>query len=566
MPCMSCRTYLATDVTKTYMACHGLLGVCGHGGRVFHSRSYIRFRPCGVCDGSRACRSGLATVGGGGWNAALGGYGSVVSGGLRNTAAGSSSAVLGGTDNLASDDGSTVAGGRANRASGNGSFVGGGHANTASGSNAAVSAGALNAASGGLSFVAGGRHNNASAMYAFVGGGFNNTVAAMGGTTLGSHTLVTHGDAGAFGFRSVSGDVCHSVADGSLNICVDSGVFVNGEALVLNSHIAETGRSVAWLEGNLTALEIQVDALPNASTIFGHLDDVWQNLSSVSSAISALIVNDAALADASQNLTLRIDGLNHSAITSIAGLLANDTRFEDRLTVVMSLVENLTVGTQLNASGQAAAIDELRLLVENNSQALWSNASGQHLQLMDLAAVAVDQSGAIQVIETNLTSLVAYDSNLTDRIDALEQTAITSFVELRSDVSALNDSHITEFDQLRHNVSELERKSNDVAEVLNNHTEQISALLLNDSATTATVASLADAVDDLSTHVDNAVAELSTNATTLKAAIQALDVISSNQSSSIEVLQQEVRICLNEFRAQPGVSPTLTFVSVIPCA
>lgn len=124
-----------------------------------------------------------ATVGGGEYNRSTGNY-SIVSGGHNNQAIGYYSAVGGGEGNRADSGSATVAGGTNNIARGRDSFVGSGVRNDA-GPSSAIAGGEDNTTNGLASFVGAGQNNTITGSRAIIGSGWYNYVAGDYSAILG---------------------------------------------------------------------------------------------------------------------------------------------------------------------------------------------------------------------------------------------------------------------------------------------------------------------------------------------------------------------------------------------
>lgn len=120
---------------------------------------------------------------------------------------------------------STVAGGRHNYASGYGSTVAGGGADDDTKTNGHM-------ASGLFSSVLGGHDNTASGDYS---------------VAVGKKVRVSHANAAAIGLASSLDTPCESVADSSLNICAENGLYVNGILVDMEGVVALLQQQVGAL-------------------------------------------------------------------------------------------------------------------------------------------------------------------------------------------------------------------------------------------------------------------------------------------------------------------------------
>ena len=104
-----------------------------------------------------------------------------------------------------------------------------------------VCGGADNTALGDYASIAGGQYGRAAGKYSFVGGGELNTASGHSSTALGANASASHDRAAVLGF---SGGACESMCDGSVNICVDGGLFLNGKELSVSTDDDEGGNGV----------------------------------------------------------------------------------------------------------------------------------------------------------------------------------------------------------------------------------------------------------------------------------------------------------------------------------
>eukprot|EP00750_Incisomonas_marina_P012980 INCI17194.5.p1 GENE.INCI17194.5~~INCI17194.5.p1 ORF type:complete len:1410 (+),score=273.38 INCI17194.5:153-4382(+) len=181
----------------------------------------------GVGSGSRnSISAAYSWVGGGERNRVIGDH-SVVSGGDENQASGDLAAVAGGRSNTANGFASAVGGGIRSMASAYAAVVGGGYHNTALTAQAVVSGGYVNVASGTSSTVSGGAWNVASGNGAVVIGGLRNRASGVRSLAAGQGAVASHSHSAVLGFNS-TGDTCLSNGEGTVSICADAGLYLNG--------------------------------------------------------------------------------------------------------------------------------------------------------------------------------------------------------------------------------------------------------------------------------------------------------------------------------------------------
>ena len=140
---------------------------------------------------------------------------------------------------MAVNFGTTVGGGGRNTASGFAAVIAGG------GSGGNANAGGIdlswppqrgNLALGAWSSIGGGGSNAATGALATVFGGAWNTASGFGCVAAGVGATASHNNSGTFSFRDTASGRCESQGRGSVNFCVDSGVFVNGVAVAVDDN------------------------------------------------------------------------------------------------------------------------------------------------------------------------------------------------------------------------------------------------------------------------------------------------------------------------------------------
>ena len=199
---------------------------------------------------------------GGGYNNVVKAPSSTIAGGMDNTIVSSNGlnfigggksnsitdsqygAIVGGQNNAVLTNFASVVGGYANEAGGRHSVVCGGNLNTASADGAVVvGGGAVITTSYNRDFTGG---NLAAGINTFVAGGSFNTATGAHSMCLGSKTSVSHDFSAAMGFAASA--TCSSISAGSVNVCVDNGMFINGDNVVVNSTLQQSVDRINALE------------------------------------------------------------------------------------------------------------------------------------------------------------------------------------------------------------------------------------------------------------------------------------------------------------------------------
>ena len=157
--------------------------------------------------------------------------GNSIGGGQRNSVLGAGYATIaGGNGNTVVAEGGTIAGGRSNIVSGYAAFIGGGGAisdGTTGGTYVLYDG---NKASGDYSGIVSGHNNTASGDYSFVAACDTCAASGYSSVAMGVGSSATHNNSAVLGFSS-SGPNCSSADTGTINLCTDNGLYVDGERL-----------------------------------------------------------------------------------------------------------------------------------------------------------------------------------------------------------------------------------------------------------------------------------------------------------------------------------------------
>jgi hypothetical protein len=178
--------------------------------------------------------SGLQSMVAGGYYGEASGELSMVAGGYYGKASGTYSMVAGGSWDSAIGKWSMVAGGASNKASGEYSMVAGGEGNEASGEYSMVAGGYRSTASGRWSMVAGGYRSTASGEYSMVAGGMDSNAEATRSIAIGNNVKISSSASNAVAVSATYKKRCETTEPGSLTLCADKNVTIEGSALVVN--------------------------------------------------------------------------------------------------------------------------------------------------------------------------------------------------------------------------------------------------------------------------------------------------------------------------------------------
>ena len=114
------------------------------------------------------------------------------------------------------------------------------------------------------STVGGGRDNKASGTYAAVLGGEGNTVSGYASVALGSSGSAEDDYAAVVSFDN-SGATCESQGVGTVNICTNNGLFVNGDLVGSSAGLTERISTLESeneaLRTNNTQLQSRIDSI-----------------------------------------------------------------------------------------------------------------------------------------------------------------------------------------------------------------------------------------------------------------------------------------------------------------
>jgi len=346
---------------------------------------------------------------------------STVVGGYFNHADGDSSAVGGGHSNFAVGTYSVVGGGKLNLVSAFASTVAGGRGNTASGFYGFVGGGVSNAASGSFASVCGGEHALASGNHSFVAGGMFSTAAGASSAAFGSNASAQHSTSAVFSFSEVQA-TCSSVGAGSVNFCVDTGLFVNGIAVASEATTDGLLTMINAVKQNVSQHSVAVDNLAaDLVDIDGRLVATNDSLAVLSTTVTA--VN-----------TLAVD--TSETVGALAFVVSNHTNSLHELEEAMAaarVVDSVLHGA-INSTGDQ--VQELNVTLSSAMQQLHSDVvsnSTKFVSQTDMRLVAV---------ENNASRLQSQLQNLDGSIESLltdVQAVNSSFRHLEAEVDTCLD-------------------------------------------------------------------------------------------------------------------------------
>ena len=241
--------------------------------------------------------------------------------------------------NLATGLASVVAGGFSNTAASAYSVVSGGEHNRATGMNAVVAGGFSNTAASAYSVVSGGEHNRVTGMNAVVAGGSSNTAIGNNSFVVGRLAVAADNGAAVFGFQSEDGNrsKCTSQGHGTVHLCVDNGVFVNG--VLLNMSVF----SETWVPEHLfEALQLRVQHMNATLTKYqrliqiqsGLIDDLTAAKDGLSSAVTEMHGSIEVLEQANGEL-------NATARSQTASISALNSTVDVQRKLIESVLERL---------------------------------------------------------------------------------------------------------------------------------------------------------------------------------------------------------------------------------
>ena len=212
--------------------------------------------------------SNFSVIGGGFDNLVSGGGGrNVIGGGYDNEIHGASASnIAGGYQNIISGNYSStaIAGGTQNKAYDTYCFIGAGASHTIhNGGNGAV--------------IVGGAGNIISGTASFIGGGINSYVSGSHAVALGNYSRVSEGHNGAFVFTdsvttpvfSKGADTMHLKFKSGVYITTDSGIYINGNAVLTGETPEGDTLQTVTSRGNLTTTDIISEGeISGASGVF----------------------------------------------------------------------------------------------------------------------------------------------------------------------------------------------------------------------------------------------------------------------------------------------------------
>lgn len=360
-------------------------------------------------------------IGGGAGNFVSGVY-SLVSGGSLNDAVGPYATVCGGHRNYVSTGYGGIVSGSKNAVSGEGGFIGGGRKNSVAGV---------------FAVVAGGEHNTAVGSHTFIGGGDSNTASGNWSVVLGRHGVTQHNASAVLAFREGQ-NVCMSAGKGSVNICTDAGLFVDGDRVTTSTDNDATQLQISFLNTSLTKLADNLTTLDD--DFESHLQAFaeseaerdanaslqWRHIRTLASDMS---IQETAIF----NHSLRLFGLESttsSLATSlgnkIESLAINDTVLRDELAVLQRKSEHMNASVLNNTNtiqdmaDRVAALDESMLELDGSI--------GKQTQALEdlevaLSANATFQLQKIRALQRDLTEHAVLLENHSARVLDLEDAS-----------------------------------------------------------------------------------------------------------------------------------------------
>ena len=230
--------------------------------------------------------SNFSVIGGGFDNLVSGGGGrNVIGGGYDNEIhEASASNIAGGYQNIISGNYSStaIAGGTDNKAYDTYCFIGAGASHTIhNGGNGAV--------------IVGGAGNIVSGTASFVGGGINTYIYANNAVGLGNYSRVKEGHDGAFVFTdsittpvySTGANTMHLKFKSGVHITTDSGLYINGNAVLTGETPEGDTLQTVTSRGNLTTTDIISEGeISGASGLFNSTVGIGTNAASVNAPLT----------------------------------------------------------------------------------------------------------------------------------------------------------------------------------------------------------------------------------------------------------------------------------------
>lgn len=226
--------------------------------------------------------------------------------------------------------------------------VAGGYHNTASTAQAVVGGGYVNVASGTSSTVSGGAWNVASGNGAAVVGGLRNKATGLRSLAAGQGAVASHAHSAVLGFNS-TGDTCLSNGEGTVSICADAGLYLNGYRYNVTDDVHQNAADIAVLSDEVVALWTLGAALV-------------QNDSALSTRVARVELDSADLLANATAMQLELAQCN-------AQVLAQTAQISQLSSTVIAL--NATVRTQdLTISSLEDRVDQLNANISSMSDAL----------------------------------------------------------------------------------------------------------------------------------------------------------------------------------------------------
>ena len=425
----------------------GLYGAIGGG-----SDNVVEGASSAVTGGtSNSVHSEYGSIGGGYSNVVVG-YGGVVGGGYWNIVQDSFATVGGGYFGTSSGYAATVGGGWNNVATSEFATISGGQHNRATGANAVVCGGAANVASGNFSVIIGGGDNvggNVNESYAVrpgrqlaqgrwatVLGGHTNTVIGDESVALGVGGNVSHSRAAVFGFRAgttLSPYVCPSMGNGSVHMCVENGVHINGAQVATVPMLMS---NISLLDSKIThAKEWLSQSTPNFTEGFF---DLSVRLDAIEITAQQIAGNATDLADAAEIVEERLNGVNVTVqlnVLDIHRLLKNESNIRrrvDALHASYSEMEAVMLNSEVVDPTCDVAVCELADDVKN----LTADQRNHTAALLLMSGHIDDVEAAVEDVETETQQLSAKAMNLTVAAETLKS-------DLRSVNVTVSSSHVS---------------------------------------------------------------------------------------------------------------------------
>lgn len=213
------------------------------------------------------------------------------------------------------------------------------NSNSATGLASVVAGGFSNTAAAAFSVVSGGEHNRAAGTNAVVAGGSSNTAIGNNSFVVGRLAVAADNRAAVFGFQSepANHSTCTSQGQGTVHMCVDNGVFVNGVRLNM-SIFSET-----WVPQHLfQAQQLRVQQLNATLTNFQRQLQIQVRLvDDLTADKDALSLSVTEMQTSISVLELANDALNTTARSQAASVIALNSTVDVQQKVLASVLERL---------------------------------------------------------------------------------------------------------------------------------------------------------------------------------------------------------------------------------